>query len=154
MIRRLFIAAALVALLAPATAARAVETLPTSPLVIVTADGAEHAFIVEVADEDSERARGLMFRESLPGDRGMLFDYKRPRRVAMWMKNTLIPLDMLFIRADGTIANIRERAVPRSLQTIPSKGRVRAVLELAGGTVDRLGIAPGDAVRHAIFERD
>lgn len=154
MLKRPFITLIFIALFAPFASAQTVQELPTSPLVIVTADGVEHGFTVEVASNDQERGRGLMFRQSLDPDRGMLFDYKRPRKVAMWMKNTLIPLDMLFIDADGVVSNIRERAVPHSLEAIPSKGRVLAVLELASGTVDRLGLAPGDVVRHAIFERD
>lgn len=125
--------------------------LPTGTLSVVTADGVAHKFTVEIASNPEERGQGLMFRESLDRDKGMLFDYGRKRRVSMWMKNTLIPLDMLFIRADGTIANIRERTIPHSLEAISSEGRVRAVLELAGGTVDRLGIEPGDTVRHEIF---
>ena len=124
----------------------------TSELTVVTAAGAAHVFTVEVAATPEQRAQGLMYRTALDRDKGMLFDYGRERRVSMWMKNTLIPLDMLFIRADGTIANIRERTIPHSLEAIGSKGRVLGVLELAGGTVDRLGLAPGDKVRHAIFE--
>lgn len=154
MLRRTIIAFGVMMLLAPGVGAQTTQELPTSPLVIVTGDGAEHQFTVEVASNDQERGRGLMFRRSLDPDRGMLFDYKRPRKVAMWMKNTLIPLDMLFIDADGVIVNIRERAVPHSLEAIPSKGRVLAVLELASGSVDRLDIAPGDRVRHSIFGRD
>src|SRR3546814_14529348 len=84
--------------------------------------------------------------------RSMLFVYSQPRRVSMWMKNTLIPLDMLFIAPDGRIESIVKRAVPHSLATISSRGKVRAVLELNGGTVDRLGIRPGDRVVHPIFE--
>jgi hypothetical protein len=81
----------------------------------------------------------------------MLFDFKTDRPVAMWMRNTRIPLDMLFIARDGRVANIAERAVPFSEQTIPSAGPVRAVLELAGGTASRLGIKPGDRVVHPMF---
>src|SRR3546814_13522615 len=85
-----------------------------------------------------------MYRDHLAADAGMLFVYSQPRRVSMWMKNTLIPLDMLFIAPDGRIESIVKRAVPHSLATISSRGKVRAVLELNGGTVDRLGIRPGD----------
>ena len=122
------------------------------PLRVVARSGAVHDFQVEVADTAQERQIGLMFRRILPPDHGMLFDYRHSRRVSMWMKNTLIPLDMLFIEADGTIESIRERAVPHSLESIPSEGRVQGVLELPGGTVERLGITPGDRVVHHIFE--
>lgn len=127
------------------------QDLPEEPLRIVTADGSIYDFTVEVARTADQRSIGLMYRERLGWDRGMLFDYGSPRRVSMWMKNTLIPLDMLFIKRDGTIANIRKRTVPHSLEPIRSKGRVLAVLELAGGAADRMGLAPGDRIEHAIF---
>ncbi|MCP4330721.1 MAG: DUF192 domain-containing protein [Alphaproteobacteria bacterium] len=121
-----------------------------TPLTIETAAG-KVDFTVEVATTPAQKMQGLMFRQSLPKDGGMLFDYGAPRSVAMWMKNTYIPLDLLFIGGDGRIVNIVERAVPHSLATIPSDGPVRAVLEVNGGTVSRLGIAPGDRVAHGIF---
>jgi hypothetical protein len=97
--------------------------------------------------------QGLMFRRSLPADAGMLFDYKQPTMAAMWMRNTLIPLDMLFIDAHGRIVNIQQRAVPQSLDLIAAAAPVRAVIELNGGTAARLGIAPGDQVLHPIFDK-
>lgn len=125
---------------------------PLSPLVIVTAEGKRHQFRVELAADDQTRARGLMFRKELPADQGMLFDYGgTEREVAMWMQNTLIPLDMLFIRADATILSIAERTVPLSTDSIYAGGPVRAVLELNGGTVARLRIRPGDRVLHRVF---
>lgn len=127
------------------------ESMPTGPLTLVTADGARHEFIVELAANNTDRGRGLMFRKELSPDKGMLFDYGRSRKVSMWMKNTLIPLDMLFIKDDGRVESFRKRAVPHSEQPISSGGPVRAVLELAGGSVDRLGIQPGDRVDHEIF---
>ena len=127
--------------------------MPVSSVSIETAAG-EHRFTVEVAATVSHRSRGLMYRRSLAPDAGMLFDYRQPQPVAMWMANTLIPLDMLFIGADGRIVNIAERTVPQSRMPIPSAGTVRAVLELNGGTVDRLGIRPGDRVKHAIFSQN
>ena len=133
-------------LAAPAAAAE----VELSELVIVSATG-RHAFLVEVADTPEERALGLMFRQSLEADRGMLFDYRAERPAAMWMKNTEVPLDMLFIAADGRVVNIAENAVPGSLETIASDGPVRAVLEIGAGTVARLGIAPADRVVHRIF---
>lgn len=119
-------------------------------LVIETASGAR-SFSVEIADTPRARELGLMFRTTLSPDAGMLFDFHDSEPVAFWMKNTLIPLDMLFIRADGRIANIRAMATPGDLTPIPSAGPVQAVLELAGGTAARLGIKAGDRVRHPIF---
>lgn len=92
-----------------------------------------------------------MYRRSMAPDAGMLFDFGRPQPTTFWMKNTLIPLDMLFVGADGRIVNIHERAVPMSEEMIPSQGIVRAVIELNGGTAARLGIRPGDRVIYPIF---
>ena len=124
----------------------------TEPLSIITRDGTEHRFRVEVVRTPEAQARGLMFRESLAADAGMLFVEKRERRQVMWMKNTLIPLDMLFIRKSGSIARIHQRAVPGSVVNISSRGPVLAVLELPGGTVSRLKIRRMDTVRHAAFD--
>ncbi|MEQ8710430.1 MAG: DUF192 domain-containing protein [Rhodospirillales bacterium] len=125
----------------------------TSSLTIRSGDRA-HTFTVELARTPEERSRGLMFRESMAADAGMLFDFGRVARQAMWMKNTFIPLDMLFIRSDGTIHHIRQRTQPQSEEVIPSNGRVKAVLELNGGTVERLGIRAGDKVEHPMFSAD
>ena len=92
-----------------------------------------------------------MFRRSLAGDRGMIFPYDPPQEVAFWMKNTLIPLDMVFIAGDGTIKHVHANAVPMSTDTIPSGYPVRAVLEINGGSAALLGIKPGDKVKHPIF---
>jgi len=119
-------------------------------LEIVSQSGV-HVFSVELANTDQERERGLMFRKELADGHGMLFDFETERSVAMWMKNTLIPLDMIFIRADGRIANIAESTEPMSTRIIPSRGVVRAVLEVAGGTAKRLGIEVGDRVAHPMF---
>ena len=137
--------------LAPPLGAKGAVTFDTSPLVIETANG-RHAFKVEVADTAERRMLGLMHRPSLPADAGMLFDFKTDQPVSMWMKNTRIPLDMLFIERDGRIANIAERTVPFSLASVSSKGAVRAVLELNGGTAARLGIKPGDRAIHPVFK--
>jgi uncharacterized protein len=137
-------------LLALPDLARAAE-LPRSPLVIKTADGVEHRFTVELATTEAERERGLMFRTAMAPDAGMLFDFKEVEPVAMWMKDTYLPLDMLFIARDGRIAHIAERAVPYSLATISSGEPVLAVLELNSGTASRLKIKPGDRVIHPIF---
>ena len=119
-------------------------------LEIVSQSGV-HVFSVELATTDEERERGLMFRKELPDGHGMLFDFETDRNVAMWMKNTLIPLDMIFIRGDGRISNIAESTKPMSTRIIPSQGPVRAVLEIAGGTTKRLGIEVGDHVAHPMF---
>ncbi|MEP9351384.1 DUF192 domain-containing protein [Xanthobacter sp. KR7-225] len=129
---------------APATA------VGRGALEIATAKGVL-VFEVELANTESQRAKGLMFRRELGERRGMLFDFKTDQLVAMWMKNTLIPLDMLFIRADGTIARIAAMTTPLSEQTISSGEPVRAVLEIDGGASRRLGIAPGDKVAHPMF---
>lgn len=122
-------------------------------LSITTASGTQR-FMVEFADTPERRAVGLMHRASMPADHGMLFDFKTDAPVAMWMRNTRIPLDMLFIARDGRIVNIAERTVPFSETTVPSKGPVRAVLELNGGTSARLGIKPGDRVTHSMFKAE
>jgi uncharacterized membrane protein (UPF0127 family) len=93
-----------------------------------------------------------MFRQRLPEDRGMLFDFGQPRPVAMWMKNTYVPLDMVFIRADGTVAYVAENTVPKSLEAIGVREPMRAVLELAAGTAKRIGLRAGDTVYHRIFK--
>ncbi len=126
------------------------QHLETTPLVIETADGRRHPFLVELADNEQERRIGLMFRHSLDARGGMLFHYLTPQRVAMWMKNTFIPLDILFIKANGRVVNIAH-GKPRDLTALPSRGRVLAALELAGGTAARLGIRPGAVVHHPIF---
>lgn len=120
-------------------------------LSIVTAQGKSHAFMVEMALEPAQQSIGLMFRQRVPADGGMLFDWIKPRRSQMWMRNTIVSLDMLFIGADGRIRKIVERTVPQSLAVIDSEAPVRATLELAAGTCDRLDIRVGDRVVHPIF---
>lgn len=122
---------------------------PTT-LEIIT-DRGRVEFTIEVADTAAARQTGLMHRDSMPADYGMLFDFKTTQPVAMWMKNTLIPLDMLFVAADGRITNIIKRAAPLTLTGRHSAAPVRAVLELNGGTTDRLGIKPGDRLIHPMF---
>jgi uncharacterized protein len=113
-----------------------------------------HSFAVEIADTEPQREKGLMFRKNLPDGQGMLFDFKREQDVSFWMQNTYIPLDMIFIRGDGSILRIVENAEPLSTRLIPSGGPVLAVLEVIGGTARKLGIAPGDRVAHPIFRRN
>lgn len=124
--------------------------LPLEPLEIATRNGVL-AFEVEVARTPEALSMGLMHRTSLPERRGMLFDFKVEEPVAMWMKNTVLPLDMLFIRSDGTIARIAAMTTPFSTATIGSGEPVQAVLEIIGGSAKRLGIAPGDRVAHPIL---
>jgi uncharacterized protein len=145
--RRAFMA---IVLMLASLAATAMAEVKTSPLVIDTEGGARR-FTVEFAATAEEQAQGLMFRRTLAADAGMLFDLGGTRPATFWMKNTLIPLDMLFISADGRIADIHERAVPLSEAMIESKAPVRAVLELNGGTAARLGIHEGDVVHHPLF---
>ena len=111
-------------------------------------------FFVEIADTDAEREKGLMFRKEVLPDRGMLFDFKTPREVAFWMRNTLIPLDIIYIRTDGTILSIARNTTPLSEAPIPSGGPVVGVLELAGGRTGEIGLMPGDRIEHRIFKRD
>jgi uncharacterized protein len=122
-----------------------------STLEIISKTGV-HAFAVELAANDDERSRGLMYRKELPEGRGMLFEFEHETPVAFWMHNTYIPLDMIFIRSDGSILRIAENTEPLSDRLIPSGGPVRAVLEVIGGTVRKLGIAPGDRVTSPIFK--
>ncbi len=133
-----------------AGSADAPQMLELSILTILS--GAKtHNFTVELADEPAERRQGLMFRRSMGPDHGMLFLYDQPQRVAMWMKNTFIPLDILFLQQDGVVINIARDAEPGSLSQIASKGRVLGALELNAGTSERLGLKPGDQVLHVIF---
>ncbi|MFH5927052.1 DUF192 domain-containing protein [Roseomonas xinghualingensis] len=125
--------------------------LPMEPLVIVTRDGKRHAFQVEMAIEPQQQMVGLMFRPVVAPDEGMLFDWGQPRESSMWMRNTIASLDMLFITQSGVILRIAERTVPHSLAPISSNGPVRATLELAAGTAERLDIRVGDKVEQRIF---
>lgn len=119
-------------------------------LVINTAGG-PRTFEVEVMRTDEERAKGLMFRRYMPENRGMLFDFKEQQPVMMWMKDTFIPLDMVFIRRDGSIARIAENTEPHSTRTISSGEPVFGVLEINAGVAAKLGVKPGDKVQHALF---
>jgi uncharacterized membrane protein (UPF0127 family) len=120
-------------------------------LWLVPASGQEVPIDIEVAEDPQEKAMGLMFRTELADNRGMLFPYSEARELSMWMRNTYIPLDMLFIRPDGVIHRIEVRAEPMSERIINSQGEVSAVLELPGGAAERFGIKAGDRVRHPLF---
>ncbi|GJE19179.1 DUF192 domain-containing protein [Methylobacterium marchantiae] len=130
--------------------ALAQDAAKVEPLEI-TGKGGRHSFSVEVMRDDESRSRGLMFRRSMAPEHGMLFDFQKVERVAMWMKNTYLPLDMLFIRPDGSIARVAANTEPLSTKVIPSGEPVLAVLELNAGTTARLGIKAGDRVEHAMF---
>lgn len=121
------------------------------PLKLVTAAG-ERVLEIEIASTEQEKATGLMFRTSLADDHGMLFPSQTPREASMWMRNTYIPLDMVFINADGTVRRIEVMTEPLSERIIASGGPVLAVLELAGGAAERLGLKPGDKVRYPLFD--
>ena len=122
-----------------------------SSLQIATTDARLHAFNIWVADRESRQQRGLMYIRSLAPDSGMLFIYGRPRSMAMWMKNTYVPLDILFVRPDGRVDSIVENTEPLSLATIESERPVLAVIELNAGTAARLKIRPGAQVIHPAF---
>ena len=120
-------------------------------VVLTAADGTEHPVTVEVVREERELQRGLMFRKELGPYQGMLFDFYQEMQVSFWMKNTLIPLDMVFIAADGTVKHVHANAVPLSTDSVHSMYPVRAVLEINGGSAALLGIKPVDTVKHPIF---
>ena len=120
-------------------------------LKLITAQGT-HTIDVEVTETPAEKAQGLMFRTRLADTGGMLFFYDTPQEITMWMRNTYIPLDMVFIRADGVVHRIEARTEPLSENIVASKGDVTACLELAGGAAERLGLKPGDKVEHRFFK--
>jgi len=120
-------------------------------LKIFTKSGVQ-TFSVEMATTEEEKATGLMYRKKLAARSGMLFDFSPPQEVSMWMKNTYISLDMIFIQPDGRILRIAEDTKPLSTRIIPSKGVTRGVLEVIAGTARKNGIAPGDRVEHPLFE--
>ncbi|MET0547315.1 MAG: DUF192 domain-containing protein [Caulobacterales bacterium] len=121
------------------------------PLALTSEKGS-FAYKVELANNEAAREKGLMNRAEMAADRGMLFDLGEDRVARMWMKNTLIPLDMVFIRANGEVASIAKNAEPMSLAIISSGVRVRAVLELNAGQADKIGLKPGDHVKHKMFK--
>jgi len=148
--RRTFLLA--LAALALTAAPALAKGLKVERLDVVTAKGAYH-FKVEVADTFATRERGLMFRTRLAPDRGMLFDFKIAQPVSFWMRNTLIPLDIVFIAPDGRVVSIAANAVPHDETPLPSAGPALGVLELRGGRAAEIGLSPGDRVRHRIFRR-
>ena len=127
---------------------------PTSTLVIDAGEAGTHNFVIEIADTPELIERGLMERETLAADAGVLFDYSEPRDVSMWMKDTPLSLDMLFIDASGKVVAIARNTVPQSERKISAGTPVRAVLELNAGTSKALNIEPGSLVRHALFDTE
>lgn len=121
--------------------------------IYLKGDWGQARFSIELADSAAERARGLMHRETLPLSGGMLFVYPKPRTVAFWMRNTLIPLDMVFIDETGVVVHIHENAVPGDETPIPGGGVVRFVLEVNGGLIGQLGVDVGSVIRHPSVPR-
>jgi uncharacterized membrane protein (UPF0127 family) len=133
-----------------AIASHGAQAASVQPLEIVTKSGVQ-VFSVEMATTEEEKEKGLMFRKELADGKGMLFDFSPEQQVSMWMKNTFISLDMIFIRADGRILRIAENTEPFSTRIIPSGGLAKGVLEVIAGTAKKYGIEPGDRVAHPLF---
>ena len=133
-----------------AVANSSVQAASVQPLEIVTKTGVQ-VFSVEMATTEQEKETGLMYRKELADGKGMLFDFSPEQQVSMWMKNTYISLDMIFIRADGRILRIAENTEPLSTRIIPSGGLAKGVLEVIAGTAKKYGIEPGDRVGHPLF---
>jgi uncharacterized membrane protein (UPF0127 family) len=149
--RKILAVVLVICLTASMAVAQGLVDFPRSTLEVVGAKGKTQVLAVELAATPDQLTQGLMYRTRMEANTGMLFDFGKPRPVSMWMKNTLIPLDMIFIAADGRITGIHERAIPQSLAVISSPGAVKSVLELNGGAAQRLGLAVGDRVVHPWF---
>jgi uncharacterized membrane protein (UPF0127 family) len=159
MVARLRIGGRLMASLAAASAVLVIlcanppaRAASVQPLEIVTKSGVQ-VFSVEMATTEEEKTTGLMYRKELPDGKGMLFDFSPEQQISMWMKNTYIPLDMIFIRADGRILRIAENTEPLSTKIISSGGLAKGVLEVIAGTAQKYGIQPGDRVAHPLFNK-
>lgn len=149
--RRYLLAGLTTVVLSTATQGQGPQTYDVE-LLQIESGGVRHEFTVEIALTPAQQTQGLMFRQTMRRDAGMLFLYKQARYANMWMRNTILPLDMLFIETTGRISRIVKRTVPQSLETISSRGPVLAVLELNAGTVERFGISVGDRVLHSAFD--
>jgi uncharacterized protein len=147
---RLWIAIVAAALVLYGLIGSGVQAASVQPLEIVTKSGVQ-VFSVEMATTEQEKETGLMYRKELADGKGMLFDFSPEQQVSMWMKNTFVSLDMIFIRADGRILRIAENTEPQSTAIIASQGLVKGVLEVVAGTAKKYGIAPGDRVGHPLF---
>ena len=153
MIKRLAFAILLLAVAACLVAAPPAARSAEQQILEIASKTGVHVFSVELAVTDEERSRGLMFRRSVPESYGMLFDFKRDQEVTMWMRNTYVSLDMIFIQSDGRIRRIAENTETESDKIISSGGPVRAVFEVVAGTARKLGIEPGDRVATPILRR-
>ncbi len=122
--------------------------------VVLETGSGKHSYSVEIADTAPKRTMGLMYRRTMPPDKGMLFIYEKPQPIFMWMKNTYIPLDMVFIAADGKVKHIAQHTEPFSEAPIGSGGEVLGVLELNAGTADKIGLKAGDRVVHPAFKAE
>jgi uncharacterized protein len=140
------------AVLAAFYTAPAAQAASVQPLEIATKSGVQ-VFSVEMATTEEEKQTGLMYRKELPDGKGMLFDFSPEQQISMWMKNTYVSLDMIFIRADGRILRIAENTEPLSTKIISSGGLARGVLEVVAGTAQKYGIKPGDRVAHPLFNK-
>ncbi len=137
--------------IAHANSSTSVDKLSNLADLIIQSDGKDHVFSVEIAADDPARAKGLMYRTKIDPDHGMLFDFEQTEQIYMWMKNTYISLDMLFIDKAGVIKHIVKNTTPLSQTIISSGGPVRYVLEVKAGTAQRLGIKRGDRLKHQLF---
>ena len=144
--------AALTAVVVTLCANPAAQAASFQPLEIATKSGVR-VFSVEMATTEEEKTTGLMYRKELPDGKGMLFDFSPEQQISMWMKNTYIPLDMIFIRADGRILRIAENTEPLSTRIISSGGLAKGVMEVIAGTAQKYGIQPGDRVAHPLFNK-
>ena len=151
MIKRLAFAVLLVAVAACLVASPPTARSAEQQILEIASKTGVHVFSVELAVTDEERAKGLMFRKEVPEGYGMLFDFKKEQLVTMWMKNTYVSLDMIFISDNGRIARIAQNTKPESEDIISSGAQVRAVLEVVAGTAKKMGIAAGDKVAYPIF---
>lgn len=152
-LRHLTLAGLLLAAAACAPAAKAPldgAGQPMEALTVVTSSG-DHEFWVEIADDEAERQRGLMFRPPLEAGRGMLFEFEEAREQGFWMRNTPSSLDIVYIGADGKIVSIARHTTPFSERSLPSNGPAKGVLEVRAGRMDEIGAKPGDTVRHPFF---
>lgn len=146
--------AAIALMICTGAAAAASDAACRDDQVQLRGDWGQARFTIELADDEAERAQGLMHRESMPQGAGMLFVYPETRTVGFWMKNTLIPLDMIFLDATGTVARVHSNAVPGDLTPIMGGSDIKAVLEINGGLAERMGIAAGTQMRHPSFDAD
>ena len=123
---------------------------PSDHMLVTTATG-KHTFTLEIAKTNEERAKGLMFRKSMPQDHGMLFIFHDARPISMWMKNTLISLDMIFVSGEGMVTSIIQHTTPLSEEIITSDQPAQAVIEVNAGVAQKIGLAPGDKIHHPLF---